>query len=85
MKNENEIQVSKLTSGLRYKLTHSHRVASESSHTRAEGGVVDDLTLSIDSTHADTRVHAAIVDTSTGLGTICVENTLGPTPGVRVS
>lgn len=60
------------------------RVASEACDTGADRGVVDDLTLRVDAADSWTRVDTAVVDTSSGPGTVGREYTLGPAARVRV-
>lgn len=60
-------------------------VASEACDTGADGGVVDDLTLRVDPADSWTRVHAAVVDTSSGPRTVGRKHTLGSATRVRVS
>lgn len=60
------------------------RVSSEACDTGADGGVVDDLTLGVDAADSRTRVDTAVVDASSGPGTVCREHTLRPAARVRV-
>lgn len=60
------------------------RVASEACDTGADRSVVDDLTLRVDAADSRTRVDTAVVDTSSGPGTVSCEHALGPAARVRV-
>jgi len=58
-------------------LTAGERVADVAGRTGADGVVIDDQALSVQSTSARTRVHTLLVDTGLGLRTLAAHYTLG--------